>query len=376
MNRKYQICTYCVMDTTDPDIVFNENGICNHCINGIKKLDLLPKTIEDEKNRINSILTTIKKSQTRYNCLLGISGGVDSSYLAYLAWKMGLNPLVVHFDNGWNSELAVTNIQKIISKTGFDFISYVIDWEEFKDLQRSFLKASVVDIEMLTDHAITATIFKFAKKYKIKYILSGENIATESCMPNAWVWRKQDLRNIKHIQSLFGSKKIRKFPTLSTLSWIYHKKKYQVIRLLDNVIYSKKRAIETLENEFGWVPYRYKHEESIFTKFYQNYILVNKFGIDKRRSHLSSLIINNEITRKAALKELEQNPYLSSMKMRQDKSYVLKKLAFSEEEFDLIMKASPIPHEHYKTDLFFLETCIKLKRIIKKIFLCEFDYKQ
>ena len=191
--REYQICTRCVMDTSDKEISFNKNGICNHCLVADKELPKYHFTPEQEKEnlrRIKEKLLSNKKGE--YDSILGLSGGIDSSYSAYLGWKMGLNPLCVHFDNGWNSNIALSNINKIIDKTGFDLYTYVINWPEFKDLQRSFFKAGVIDIEMLTDHAIFASLFRLGRKSKLKYVLSGTNYATEHGMPFSWLWSKMD----------------------------------------------------------------------------------------------------------------------------------------------------------------------------------------
>jgi N-acetyl sugar amidotransferase len=287
-----------------------------------------------------------------YDCLLGISGGVDSSYLAYMARKLKLRPLVVHFDNGWDSELAVSNIQKIIEHLGFDLATYVIDWEEFRDLQRSFLKASVIDIEMLTDHAIFSALFGLARKHDIRCVLSGTNHATENGMPDSWVWDKQDLRNIKAIHNKYGSCPLQSFPTLNLWKWLgirYLKLGFEFVELLNFANYKATEAITVLENELGWRYYGGKHYESIFTKFYQAYILPEKFGADKRKVHFSSLIRNGEMSRKNALIELNSKPY-SPDELKNDKEYVLKKLSFSENEFDGLMKESPRPHSDFATD--------------------------
>jgi len=291
---------------------------------------------------------------------------VDSSYLVYLAWKHKLKPLVVHFDNGWNSETAVRNIERMIVKTGFDYQCLVIDWEEFRDLQRSFFRAGVIDIELLTDHAIMATTLRLARKHNIPCVLSGTNHATEYGMPKGWNWFKQDLRNIRDIHRKFGEKKLSTFPRMSLWETLWRLRvirKPKFLEPLNMMAYRKDEAIRTLEQEFGWQYYGGKHFESVFTKFYQAYVLPKKFGVDKRKVHLSALIRNGEITRDLALAELAK-PHYPPEDFERDRDYVLKKLGFSLEEFDKIMAASPIPHDHYASDRKTLDSFIKLKRAL------------
>lgn len=368
-NKKYQQCSKCVMDTLDPDIQFNDSHICNYCLEAESQIKQYNYTQEEESQRLEKLKNEILKDKKgTYDCVVGLSGGVDSSYVAYLAKKMELNPLCVHFDNGWNSELAVSNIKKIVDKCGFDLETYVIDWPEFKDLQRSFFKAGVVDVEMLTDHAIMATMFQLRKKHGIKYILSGSNYVTEHGMPLSWLWRKQDLTNIKGIQKRFGTKKIKNFPTMNSIQ-------YQISRLfglggvyievLNNINYSKENAIKILEEEFDWQYYGGKHYESVFTKFYQAYYLPQKFGIDKRKVHLSAQIRNGEISRKEALQELEK-PFYSDLELTNDLEYVLKKLSFSKEEFETIMKDQPKSHLDYPSDEWIFKLWRKARKTLRK----------
>lgn len=368
-NNTYQQCTVCVMDTTDRDITFDAQGVCNYCIEARESLLKYKFSQEEERLNLERLTSQILNDKSgKYDSVVGLSGGVDSSYVAYLAKQMGLNPLCVHFDNGWNSELAVSNIKKIVDKCGFDLETYVIDWPEFKDLQRSFFKAGVVDIEMLTDHAIMATMFKLRKKHNIKYILSGSNYVTEHGLPKSWVWRKQDLANIKGIQKKFGTKRIKNFPTMNSIQFqlslrlglggVY-------IELLNNINYNKEEAMKVLEKEFGWQYYGGKHYESIFTKFYQAYYLPEKYGFDKRKVHYSAQIRNGEIPREDVLIELANPPYPEA-DFQNDLDYVLKKLSFSREEFDAIMKAERKSHLDYPSDEWIFELYKKLKKIIGK----------
>lgn len=354
MMREYQICTRCVMDTTDPDIEFDENGVCNHCrkYDEIVKEKILP--ISERKNELEKIINKIKEEGKgkKYDSIMGLSGGVDSSYVAYLVSQYKLRPLVVHLDNGWNSEESEENIKNIINALGFDLCTYKVDREEFKDLQRSYFKSSVVDIEVLTDNAILNFIYKKALEEGIKYQLYGNNIVTESIMPKSWNYLKTDTRNIKAIQKKFGTKKIKNISFISTYQRLWNKiitKKVKEINILDYIEYNKSKAKDIIKEELSWKDYGAKHYESIFTRFYQAYILPKKFGIDKRKAHLSNLICSGQITRKEALEELKKDPYPPQL-LGKDKKYVLNKLDFSKDEFEKIMNEKPKSHLDYPNE--------------------------
>jgi N-acetyl sugar amidotransferase len=358
------------MDNSDKSINFNENGVCNYCREFEQKKSLYVLSEAESNRRLQRLVSNIKVASkgSEYDSVIGLSGGVDSSYVAYLAYKLGLKPLAIHFDNGWDSEVAVANIKKIVDKCGFDLETYVIDWPEFRDLQRSFIKASVVDIEMLTDQAICAAMFHFAKKYKIRYILSGSNYATEHGMPQVWTWHKLDVGNIKDIHRRFGELKLRTFPFMGFFEFALRRRigrRIEYIELLDNVNYKKNEAIDILKHEFDWKYYGGKHYESVFTKFYQGYILPHKFGIDKRRAHWSSLVRNQEITREDALKELVK-PFYEVSELKVDREYVLKKLGFSDQEFDLIMKAPEVGHQAYYSSWWIFEFFSKVYKDFRK----------
>lgn len=370
MQKEYQICARCIMDMNTSGIEFDENGVCNYCkkYDKIVRKKLLP--IPERERKLKEIITRIKQrgKNKEYNCIIGLSGGVDSSYAAYLAKKFGLRPLAVHLDNGWNSGIAIGNIKNIVKNLDFDLYNYAIDWEEFRDLQRSFFKASVVDIEVLTDHAITALLYRIADKRMIKYILTGCNFATEAVMPKSWSHRKSDLKNIKAIQKLFGTKKIKSFPTASTFKLAVYRyvKEIKSVNLLDYVPYIKEKAMATLKKELGWRSYGAKHFESIFTKFYQAYILPAKFHIDKRRTHYSNLIWSGQMTREEGLKAMEEQPYPAN-ELEEDKEYVIKKLGFSEDEFEQIMKLPVKSHYDYSSDQGWYDATIKIKKLLKII---------
>lgn len=332
------------MDTSDPDITFDEQGISNHYYEYQSLASRLLLPPEEREKELAKILDSIKTSGkgSEYDCVLGLSGGVDSSYMAYLAVSWGLRPLVIHFDNGWNSELAVGNIESIVKKLNLELETFVIDWEEFKDIQIAFLKASVPNVEVPTDHAIKASLFKIASERGIKFVLSGSNVVTEGILPKAWGHQADDLRSLRAIHKRFGKKRLANFPQLGILkyAYYYYGKGIRTVRLLNYIDYNKKKAVETLEKELGWRNYGGKHYESVFTQFFQAYYLPTKFNIDKRRAHLSTLICSGQITRDEALEELRKPLYTPDL-LEEHRTYVLKKLGFSAAEWEAIMRTPP-----------------------------------
>ncbi|GAB4280973.1 MAG: N-acetyl sugar amidotransferase [Marinilabiliales bacterium] len=355
----------------DPEIIFDMNGVCNHCKTYEAVVDrYIPKPNERE-NKLNELIGSIKKRKKgKYDCLIGLSGGTDSSYVAYLTRQFGLNPLAVHFDNGWNSELSVSNIEKLLNGLCIDLYTYVVDWNEFKDLQCAYIKASVVDIEAITDHAIMAVLFKIARKFKIKYILSGSSIVTEGILPVHWIHNKADSLNIKDIHRKYGKLKLKSYPFLGIISRWFIKKLYDIslVRILDYVEYNRQEAQEILKSNFDWKDYGGKHYESIFTKFYQGYILPRKFKIDKRRSHLSTLICAGQIDRNTAL-ELLKKPSYNEKELIIDKKFVLKKLGFSNEEFEELMNLPRKDHMDFRSSMHLILFASRLKQKIKRFLL-------
>jgi len=337
-NKTYQICSKCVMDTSDSLITFDIDGVCNHCHLYDKKMALLPKG-HDANEQLENLIAKIKvDGQGKdYDCIIGVSGGVDSTYVAYLVKNVyGLRPLAVHLDNGWNSEISVKNIENIVKKLDIDLFTYVIDWEEFRDIQLSFLKASTPDSEIPTDHAIFTILRKLGKKYKIDYVINGINQKTESHHPPMWSQGHSDWKYIKNVHRIFGTKKIKTYPHGNFLTILEDTVSKKWISILNYVDYNKNEAKEIIAKELGWKDYGGKHFESTYTKFFQSYILPVKFGFDKRKMHLSSLICSGEITRNAALDELMQAPYPLG-DQNNDKEYILKKFGISNEEFQSIM---------------------------------------
>ncbi len=352
-NRPYQQCAISVMDTiADPNITFDEKGICNYYYEHLQKEKDFVLKGEAGSKKVQELVEKIKADGKgkKYDCITGISGGVDSTYLCLQAKNLGLRTLVVHFDNGWNSELAVKNIENIIGKLGFDLYTLVVDWNEFKDLQLAYLKASVVDIEALTDHAIAGTLFKLAAENNIKHILSGYNIVTEATLPKHWVFTKNDDANIKDIHKKFGTAPLKTYPFFG----LKQKKMYaslkgiESINLLNYLDYNKQAVKEVIIKELDWRDYGGKHYESVFTRFYQGYILPVKFGIDKRKAHLSDLIYSGQITKAEALSQL-QKPIMEKEQLEQDFAFVLKKFNLTEAEFEAIIKAPRREHTEFAT---------------------------
>jgi len=327
------------MDTTDPDIVFDENGVCNHC----HAYDMAVKTCvftgQNGQKRLNDIILQIKKEGKKrdYDCVIGVSGGVDSMYVAYKVKEYGLHPLVIHLDNGWNSELAVNNIEQAIKILDYELYTHVIDWEEFKDLQKAFLYASTPDSEIPSDHAIVSLMYEMAEKIGTNYIIAGANYRTESHLPSAWSQGHMDWRYINSIHKQFGKMELKTFPHLNIIRLKYLRRKIKWFSMLDYIDYEKKGAKEVLKRYLCWKDYGWKHHESIYTRFYQGYILPKKFGYDKRKTHYSSLICSGEVTRSAALQDLSNEPYPLNTQM-EDKTYVIKKFNIDEKEFERIMK--------------------------------------
>ena len=349
----YRQCSISVMDNiADPDITFDESGICNYYYEYLdaEKKDVI-KGAEGQKKYLETI-SQIKKDGKgkKYDCILGVSGGVDSTYLAYLAKECGLRVLCVHFDNGWNSELAVKNIQSIVEKCDFDLYTYVIDWEEFRDIQLSYFKANVIDIEAVTDIAIFSALDKICQDQKIKHIIDGRNVVTEVTLPQAWFCKSAS--NLKDIHNQFGKMKRKVYPLLGPIRRrvIARTKPFQSWPLLNMVHYDKKAAKGIIIRELSWRDYGGKHYESVFTRFYQGYILPTKFKVDKRKAHLSNLIFSKQINKNEALEELKSPIYPASL-FEQDYQFVIKKLGFTDSEFQQYLKTPARLHSEFSLSL-------------------------
>ena len=364
----YRQCSLSVMDNiADPDITFDENGVCNYYYEYMEADRQNVLKGEAGEIKYNEIIAQIKADGIgrKYDCILGVGGGVDSTYLAYLAKEAGLRVLCVHFDNGWNSELAVKNIQNIVEKCSFDLYTYVIDWEEFKDIQLSYFKANVIDIEAVTDIAIFSALDIICKEQKVKHIIDGRNVVTEATLPHAWFCKNTS--NLRDIHKRFGKNKLKAYPLMSPIRrlLVARSKPFQSWPLLNYVVYNKKEAKEKIISELSWRDYGGKHYESVFTRFYQGYILPVKFAVDKRKAHLSNLIFSGQLTKSEALAELEQPIYPKSI-FEQDMPFVLKKLGYTESEFNKYLNSPAEAHSKYEMSLSIFDEYLFLKPL--KIF--------
>lgn len=350
-NRQFQVCTHCVMDTTDSKIMFDENGVCDHCLDFEKNVKPNWHTDDRGDADLKKIIAKIKEDGKGrdFDCIIGMSGGADSSYLLHVAVKeYGLRPLVFHVDGGWNSQIAVNNINVMIEKLGLDLYTEVINWEEMKDFQLAYFKAGVANIDVPQDHAFVATLYNFAAKYKIKYILNGGNISTE-CVRNPleWIYYGTDMAQIRDIRKQFGTNPMKTYPFSSVLRhklYLRYIQKVQVVKPLNYFPYIKERAMQVLADEYGWIPYPQKHFESRFTKFYEGYWLPKKFGYDTRKVQYSSLILTGQMTREEALQKLK-SPAISDDDAKHDFEYIATKLDISVEE---LQKYFDQPNKTYK----------------------------
>ncbi|HGH6027430.1 TPA: N-acetyl sugar amidotransferase [Vibrio mimicus] len=366
----YQRCTRCVMDTTDPEITFDENGFCNHCNYAFNNFNTHVLSGVAGKRRISSKVSEIKARNKRkkYDVIMGLSGGVDSSYAVSLAHSLGLRILAVHCDTGWNSEEATHNVHSLVNKLGIDLHTEVINWETMRELQAAFFKASVPNCDIPQDHAIVAVNNRIAAKYGVKDFITGGNFVGESIFPSAWGYDARDLRHLKAISKIFGNGDLKGFPTFNGFiqyfwsPFVLGIKNYRILNDADyNPILAKQELIE----QYGWKDYGGKHHESVFTRFYQAYYLPEKFGFDKRKIHLSSLIVSGLVSRNEALLELEK-PLYDERQLRSDKKFFLSKLGFSSSDWDLIMKQDAKKHTDFPTNLYWKQYLQRLKVFLEK----------
>jgi N-acetyl sugar amidotransferase len=353
--RPYQICTKTIMDTSDPTIIFDENGISDYYHNFHQ--NIFPKWFPNEQglDKLMKISEKIKQSNKRndFDCIIGLSGGLDSSFVAYVAKEvMGLRPLLFHVDAGWNTQQAVGNIEKLVNGLGLDLYTEVINWEEMKDLHRSIFKSQIADQDLPQDYAFFSSLYKFAKKHKIKYVITGSNISTECCRePREWGGSIGiDTTLIKDIHSKFGSKPLKTFPLVDILTYkIYYRYVLgmQVVKPLDLYPFYKESAEKTLFEKFGWEKFKHKHHESRFTRFYEDYWMPRKFGYEKRRAHFSSLILTNQMSRDEALDRISR-PELDELTLKQEFEFVANKLDFSIAELQAIFEGENKSYKDYK----------------------------
>ncbi len=337
------------MDTTDAEIIFDNEGNCNHCNTYLLQKPFVSYMGKVDDGRLKQIVFEIKKNGKgkKYDCIIGISGGADGCYSAYTCKNLGLKALLVHMDNGWNSIIAVENIKHVADTLGFDYESYVLDWEEFRDLQLSFLKASVPEIETPTDIAILGCLHKAAAKHGIKHIIMGCNYISEGILPKSWHYDAKDKKYITSIHAQFGKVRLKTFPFFDFWTEAYHKviKKTSIVYLLNYIRYDRKEAIEILK-KMGWKDYEEKHHESHYTKLVQAYILPTKFNIDYRKVFLSIAICNGNIIKYNAL-EILNKPSFNIKNIEQEINYVCKKLGITTTEFETIMALPVKTHRHY-----------------------------
>ena len=345
------------MDTTTTTIDFDAAGRCNFCRDFEARLasSALMGDPADRDKQLESTVAHIKSDGKGkpYDCIVGVSGGVDSSWALVQAKRLGLRPLAVHMDNGWNSELAVNNIANLIERLDVDLFTYVIEWKEYRALMQAFFDADVIDVELLYDNAMWGVCFQQAAKYGITYILSGSNHSTEGLvLPADWRWRlKWDATNIRAIARASGAK-VRTFPLFSTWDWLWahYVRRRRWVSFLDYVDYRLDDVISELVRDYGYKPYPYKHYESVFTRFYQGYLLPEKFGVDKRKVHLSALIITGQLTRDNALAQLAQSPYASAKDLSNDRDFFLSKMGWTQETLDEYLSRPRREHDEWPTD--------------------------
>lgn len=350
--QPYRVCSKTIMDTSDINITFDDQGISNHfyIYEDFKKLMFQNDPHEMMMKSVSKIKSERKKNE--YDCILGISGGVDSSYLAHYATKvLGFKVLLLHIDTGWNSDIAVQNIKNLANKLDLELHTYVLDWEVIKDLQRSFFLSGVANLDIPQDHAFSACMYNEARKNKINYILSGGNMTTESILPKSYGYDSSDSRHLLDIHKKFGKKKLKNYPIFNLYKRMFYYpilKSIKTFRPLDYIDYNKDEAKNLLQTEYGWKSYGAKHCESKFTKFFQNYYLPTKFGFDKRKAHLSSLIACGQMTREDAIIEINK-PIYDKNELQIDKEYFIKKLDLSLSQYDEVMNSAPRLHSDYKS---------------------------
>ncbi|WP_417857443.1 N-acetyl sugar amidotransferase [Xanthomarina gelatinilytica] len=348
---KKENCKRCLMNTGMSDVKVFNDGTCSSCRQYFSEIKRVKPAYYDS---LESLLASIRKNKSKkYDCIVGVSGGVDSSYTLVKAIELGLKPLAVHMDNGWNSELANSNIKNLCNKLDVDLYTHVIDWDEYRELMNCFFKADVVDVELLYDNAMIAVNYNLARKFKINHILAGTNHSTEGIpMPSEWNWFKFDKRNIKSIVKFYNGPKLKTMPTFGVINYILdtYLRKIKWIDFLDHIDYKKSIALEELVKNYNYKPYEYKHYESVFTRFYQGYILPNKFGIDKRIVHLSAEVLNGDLTRDEAVQILSKSPYSSEENLNLDKKYFLKKMKWKESDLTNYLSRKKRNHDEFKSE--------------------------
>lgn len=364
-----RVCTRCVMDESARDIRFDADGVCNYCTEFLIVRDryVVPDRQQRERELMDFVeAIKVRGRGSRYDCIIGISGGVDSSWVLVKAVELGLRPLAVHMDNGWNAELAQNNIANLVRGLGVDLVTHVIEWREYRELMEAFFVADVIDVELLYDNAMLAVNFEQADRFSVKAILGGTNVATEGMrMPPGWNWFKYDKRNIRSISRRFGGPRLDSFPAIGTIDYIrHHLAGVRWHSFLNHLDFRKNEALAVLQRDHGYKPYPFKHYESVFTRFYQGFILPTKFGIDKRRLHHSTLIMSGEMTRSEALENLRHFPYESDKLLRRDRRYFLKKMRWDEAMLGAYLRRPAVPHDAYPSEQGLWNLALKAYRLV------------
>lgn len=351
-----RVCSRCVMDATARTITFDDQGRCNYCTEFIERAGAeLAKDPAQRQREYDHLIEQVKEAGRGkdYDCIIGVSGGVDSSWTLVQAVRSGLRPLAVHMDNGWNSELAQSNIENLVTKLGVDLFTYVIDWSEYRAMMQSFLDADVIDIELLYDNAMYAVNFQQAHARKTRFILAGTNLATEGMrIPPAWNWLKYDKRNIKALRASFDEGAITSFPALGTLGYVWNMavRRIKWVSFLDHTDYQKAPVIAELVRDFNYKPYPHKHYESVFTRLYMGYILPTKFNVDMRKVDFSNLIVSGQMTRPEAIEALKAPAYPSQSDLDGDIAYFLKKLGWTQAQWNDYLERPERPHDAFASE--------------------------
>lgn len=360
------------MDTSAPNISFDDQGYCNFCSDFLDtNAQLLERTEEQQQAALASLVQEVRDAGKgkRYDCIVGVSGGVDSAYTLMKVVELGLRPLAVHMDNGWNSELAQNNIANLVKGLNVDLHTHVIEWEEYRRLMQAFLDADVLDLELLYDNAMLKVNYKQAAKWGVRYILSGSNQATEGIlMPDGWNWLKHDKRNIKAIART-QKVKVSSFPAISVVHYLFYRtvKRIAWVPFLDYVGYNKERALGALEISFGFKRYPYKHYESILTRFYQGHILPTKFRVDKRRLHLSNLILTGQLNRDSAALILRCTPYPTASGLARDTKYFLKKMHWDTHDLEEYLRRAPVSHSEFASERALWDASLKSWKALRRL---------
>ena len=367
------------MTSDIPEVEFDQAGVSNLALRAEWRLENEVYKGAEGAEMLAGWVSAIKASGQGkdYDCIIGVSGGVDSSYVAMKVAELGLRPLAVHLDNGWNSDTAVSNIEKVVRKLGIDLHTHVVDWREIKDLQRSYIKGGLLDLECVSDHAINTILMRMARKEGIKYLIHGGNVSSESILPSSWGYDKRDGHNLVSIHKKFGTVKLKTYPHMSPFELFYHLfvRRMKAFAILNYLDYNKTEAIEVLKEQFDWTPYPRKHGENRFTRFFQEYYLPQKFGIDKRIAHFSSLIVSDEMTRDDAIKAMKE-PLYTGNQLEEELEFVAKKLGFSVDELTGWMDQPGRKHQEFKNVAWMFDHNSKLTQLARYLAKGEFSWRR